>query len=128
MSIIPIYAAALAVLFVLLSVRTIKLRRRLQIAVGDGRNELMLRAMRAQANFAEYVPFSLILISLLESRSMSPWLIHGLCWLLLAGRVVHAFGISQSPERLRYRVIGMTFTFVAMGGAALAIAASYLIA
>jgi sulfate-transporting ATPase len=38
----PLYAALLGILFVLLSVRTLRLRRRLQVAVGDGGNVLML--------------------------------------------------------------------------------------
>ena len=56
LKIIPIYAALLALLFLALSVRTLRLRRRLNISVGDAGNTKMLRAMRAHANFAEYVP------------------------------------------------------------------------
>ena len=63
MGIVFLYAALLAVIFVALSVRTLLLRRRLGIAIGDGDDPRMLRAMRAHANFAEYVPFSLLLFS-----------------------------------------------------------------
>lgn len=38
-----VYAALLAVVFVALSVRTLRLRRRLRIAIGDGDNRLMLQ-------------------------------------------------------------------------------------
>ena len=60
--IVPAYAALLALFFVALSIRTLRLRRELRIAVGDGGNPAMLRAMRVHANFAEYVPLGLILL------------------------------------------------------------------
>jgi len=63
MLVTPVYAAILVALFLSLSVRVIGLRRRLKVAVGDGGSEPLLRAIRAQANFAEYVPFSLLLIA-----------------------------------------------------------------
>jgi len=118
----------LALLYFYLSVRTLKLRRKLKIAVGDGGNSGMLRAMRAHANFAEYVPFTLLLIFLLETLSDHSWLIHGLALSLLAGRLAHAYGISRIPEDFSYRVTGMALTFTALGGAALAVFANYLIA
>jgi hypothetical protein len=56
MRIVPLYAALLAFLFVGLSMRTLRMRRRMRITVGDAGNPGMLRARRAHANFAEYVP------------------------------------------------------------------------
>ena len=45
----PLYAAGLAVVFIAISVRTIRLRRSLQIALGDSDDERMMRAMRVHA-------------------------------------------------------------------------------
>lgn len=56
MNIIPLYAVLLALLFIYLSAQTIKVRRRVRVAVGDGGNSEMLRAMRVHANFAELCP------------------------------------------------------------------------
>jgi uncharacterized membrane protein YecN with MAPEG domain len=47
------YAALLALLFIALSVRTLRLRATLRIAIGDGGNERLLRASRVHGNFAE---------------------------------------------------------------------------
>ena len=115
----PIYAALLAMLFFILSVRTLRLRRNLHIAIGDSGNRFMLRTMRVHANFAEYAPLTLLLIFMLEMQGASPWLVHGFCSCLLLGRVSHAFGVSQVTENYRYRVLGMALTFVAMVGAAI---------
>ena len=119
MRILPAYAALFALIFVYLSLRTIGLRRRLQIAMGDADNPLMLRAMRVHANFAEYVPFALLLIFLVESQGARAGLVHGLCLTLLIGRVLHAWGLSQARENFRFRVIGMVLTFATLVSAAL---------
>jgi uncharacterized protein len=84
----PIYAALLGVVFVLLSVRTLRLRRRLRVDVGDGGNALMLRGMRVHGNFAEYVPLGLLLIAGAEVLSAPVVLVHGLGIVLLVGRLV----------------------------------------
>jgi hypothetical protein len=117
----PIYAALLGIVFVLLSVRTLRLRRRLQVAVGDGGNALMLRGMRVHGNFAEYVPLGLLLIAGAEVLSAPAVLVHGLGIVLLVGRLVHAFGVSQEVEVFAYRVSGMALTFTCYLVAAAAI-------
>ncbi|WP_425935599.1 MAPEG family protein [Aeromonas rivipollensis] len=111
MTIVPIYAALLALLFVLLSVRTIRTRHSSKVALGHGDDPAMLRAMRVHANFAEYVPLALLLIYFVEASSQTPWLVHLLGATLLLARLCHAFGMSRTPENFRYRVVGMGLTF-----------------
>ncbi len=123
MSVTPLYAAVLALMFVALSVRTLRLRRKLRIAVGDKGDEQMLRAMRVHANFAEYVPLSLLLIYMFEVRSGTSVLIHALCVCLIVGRFSHAYGVSRVDEDYRYRVFGMSMTFTALVVSALGILA-----
>jgi len=126
MRVLPFYAALFAIFFVALSVRTVRLRRSLRIAIGDSGNERMIRAMRVHANFAEYVPLSLLLIFLVEAQGASSLLVHGLCFCLLVGRLSHAFGVSQTRENYKYRVAGMTLTFVTLGTAAAYLLVDYL--
>ncbi len=126
MVITPAYAVAFALVFVALSVRTLRLRRRYQVAVGHGGEPALERAARAHGNFAEYVPLTLLLIHFLETLGGgAPW-IHTLCAALLIGRVLHAFGVSQVREDFRFRVAGMVLTFTAIGGACAGIAMVYL--
>ncbi len=114
MQILPLYASILTLLYVALSIRTLRLRRTLRIAIGDAGNERMLRAMRVHSNFAEYVPLGLIMIYLVETLGAQPLLVHGLCLCLLAGRAAHAFGVSRLKEDYRFRVAGMALTFTAL--------------
>lgn len=119
---LPIVSIYAALLFVMLSVRTLRLRGRLRIAIGDAGNEPMLRAMRVHSNFAEYVPLGLLLIALVELGQAPSLLVHALGLLLLGGRIVHAWGVSRSPENFRFRIVGMALTF-----ATLLLAALYLL-
>ena len=128
MFVTPIYAAILSFVFVTISVRTILIRRKLQIAIGDGDQPLLARAARVHANFAEYVPLSLILIYFLETCSVSKLWIHLLCITLVIGRVTHALGVSQPKENYRYRVTGMALTFTAILSASLGLLIVYAIA
>jgi len=111
MQIVPIYAAILSFLFVFLSIRTIRLRRSLKIGIGHANSEKMLRAMRVHSNFSEYVPLSLILLFFLEMQNANNVILHGLCSLLVLGRCLHAYGVSQEKERFVFRVSGMAMTF-----------------
>jgi uncharacterized membrane protein YecN with MAPEG domain len=111
MPIIGLYAAILAIVFVALSFRVINQRRSLRIAIGDSGSPEMLRAMRVHANFAEYVPLTLVMILLVEMSGARPWLLHILGAALVVGRLMHAYGVSQLKEVFAYRVTGMTITF-----------------
>jgi uncharacterized membrane protein YecN with MAPEG domain len=110
----PIYVALLAILFLFLSFKTIKVRKKLQIGVGTGDNPELLRAMRVHANFSEYVPITLILILSVELLKGYFILVHSLGAALLVGRILHAYGVSQTKENLKFRVSGMLLTFSTM--------------
>jgi len=119
MTITAFYASLLAVLFLVLSVRVIGWRREKRVELGHGQEPELLRRMRVHANFAEYVPFTLLLMALAESMAPPRPLLHIAGIILIAGRLIHAYGLSQTPQILRYRVLGMSLTFAALGIAAL---------
>lgn len=110
MHITPLYASLLALLFVALSVRTLRLRKTLGIGIGDAGSVAMLRAMRVHSNFAEYVPLCLMLLGMTELQGAAPLLMHGLGIGLLAGRAAHAYGVSQTRENYAFRTFGMAMT------------------
>jgi uncharacterized membrane protein YecN with MAPEG domain len=119
MRITALYASLLAVLFLFLSVRVIGWRRQQRVEIGHGEDVQLLRRMRVHANFAEYAPFTLLLMALAENLGPPHVLVHLVGLTLLAGRTMHAYGLSQTPHILKYRVCGMTLTFAAMGIAAM---------
>ena len=119
MTITAFYASLLAALFLLLSARVIGWRRVRRVELGHGEDAQLLRRMRVHANFAEYVPFALLLMALAESMAPPRPLLHLVGIVLIVGRLMHAYGLSQTPHILRYRVWGMVLTTTALGIAAM---------
>ena len=120
----PIYAAILALIYVMLSFRALRLRHRFKVGIGDGEQPLLARAVRAHANFAEYVPIALLLIYFVEISGIAAIWVHALGAALLLGRFVHAYGISQIKEDYRFRVVGMALTLTTIIAAALILIAT----
>ena len=106
-----IIAVVLTGMFIKLSLAVISLRRKNKVGLGTGGYEDLERAIRAQGNFAEYVPFGLILIACLELNGASWWLVAGPGVALIIGRAIHAKGIHTPPPDFSKRVLGMKFTF-----------------
>lgn len=112
MMITGLYAGLLTILIVVLSVRTLILRNQFKVALGFGGHPKLQRAIRVHANACEYVPLCLMLMLLIEFQSSdNSLLLHGLGLVLLSGRLLHAIGVSQVNEDLRFRVVGMVCTF-----------------
>ena len=109
-----IIAAVLTIIFVRLSFAVIGLRRKNKVGLGSGGHEDLERAIRAQGNFAEYVPFGLILIACLELNGAPWWLVAIPGIALIAGRLIHAKGIQVPPPDFSKRVLGMKLTFVTL--------------
>ena len=103
-------ASVLTVIFIKLSFAVIGLRRKNKVALGDGGKEDLERAIRAQGNFAEYVPFGLILLACLELNGAPWWWVATPGIGLIIGRLIHAKGINVPPPDFSKRVIGMKFS------------------
>lgn len=110
-----LYALPLAFLLILLSVRVIAARRRSRIPLGAEGDAGLLRAARAQGNCAEYAPLGLLLLALAEANGAPGVALHALGLILVAGRALHALGVSRAPEDFRLRVAGIALTFTALG-------------
>lgn len=122
----PIYAALLGLILLVLSVQTIRLRRRFQVAVGAGGEPLLERAMRVHANFCEYVPIAVVLLFFFERLVGAGWWVHVLGVFLVTGRILHAYGVRRIDEDLRLRITGMSLTFVVLLATSAGILGSYL--
>ena len=122
----PLYAGLLGLMLVALSIRVIGQRKRAKVALGDGGDKLLQRAIRAHANFVEFAPMALLLIALAEWQGSPAWLVHIMGAALVLGRALHGWGIAQEPERFVFRQSGMLLTFGVIIVAALACMAGWL--
>ncbi len=90
----------------------IKLRREYKISIGHAENIELIRAIRAHANFSEYVPLSLILSLILYFHNFLIFSCLSIL-LLVLGRIFHTIGITSNQEKeenFRFRRLGMRFT------------------
>jgi len=110
MFVTPLYAGLLTLWFVLLSVRVVGLRRR-GIIFGDNGEVGVIRIVRAQANFAEYVPLALLMMGFLEVGRHSIYLLHALGVALVVARLMHGLALSFGWHTRFGRVTGAAITF-----------------
>ena len=117
MSLTGFYAAFFGALFVMLSVRVVWLRTRFRISLGSGGNPVLERARRIHANFAEYVPFTVLLIFFFEGATQLRGWTHIFCIVLLVGRLLHAYGLTR--ESPFFRTAGMALTLAVIVAASI---------
>ena len=117
---ISLLSAALAGLIAIwLGARCGSVRGKEKILHGDGGNALLLRRMRAQANFTEYTPFALALIMVLEFAGQAGWALGLSAMAFMLGRILHAIGMD-SAEVTKLRMAGMLLTMPLLLGWAIA--------
>lgn len=105
-----LYVGLFGLLLIVLSMRVSLVRRDARVNLGDGENEILKRRIRAHGNFAEFVPIALLLLALAEHTGMGTLFIHLFGIILLAGRISHAYGISQEQEPFIFRMVGTLAT------------------
>ncbi len=109
-----IYAAILAIFYVAMSFYVIVTRAKTDVLVGDGGNPQMLVAMRRHGNMTEYVPFALLMMALAEIMGLGAFWLHICGVALIAGRLIHPFGIKPENSPLVPRVTGVLATMAAI--------------
>jgi uncharacterized membrane protein YecN with MAPEG domain len=121
-SITGFYLAILALLYVVLALQVSRLRRGNRVLFGDGDNIKLRSAIRAHANFAEYVPIIVLLVAMLEMSGMPATRVHLLMGALLVSRLLHPLGMYVGPRTLQFqicRVGGIVITVIVLLAAAL---------
>lgn len=110
-------AAAAALINIWLMIRCGQARRSAKVSIGDGGNDLLIRRMRAHANFIENTPIVLILVGALEATGgSSTWLwIIGIVYTL--GRLLHPLGMDREGENI-FRGAGTGISMLSMLGLA----------
>ena len=114
-----ILASIAAVALVGLSLSVSFARMSAGVDIGPGDDPRLLRFIRAQGNFIEYVPLAVILCGLAEYRGAGSGWVWTIAGLLILGRAAHAAGMLSGA--LPLRVLGMICTYgsLIIGAAAL---------
>src|SRR5262245_11407605 len=115
LEIAAIYAGVNLLLLVVLAVRVANYRRTKRIPFGDGADPALLRRVRIHGNAAEFIPAGiagLIFLALLDP--IPAWLVQTAGVALTAGRLLHAYALSQAEGAIVGRAVGMLLTLAAL--------------
>lgn len=85
-------------------------RRTVHQSLGDGGNAVLIRATRRHGNYAENAAIFVASLALLEMLGAVRPFVFGLAALFIAGRVLHAIGLSMEKTVNPYRVAGVLAT------------------
>ena len=99
-----------------LIVQVILQRRKHKCVIGDGGHPTLLLAIRAHANAVEVMPLALVGLVALASVGASAVSVHALGVALTLGRVLHAYGLSNSSGTSFGRMVGMLLSLLALAG------------
>lgn len=111
-----LYAGVLGLLLIALSTTVVLARRRFRVGIGTGKDPGMERAVRVQANFTEYVPFAVLLLIAAEITGLPNPAVHAAGIVLVASRLLHAWGLSHNPGVTFGRFYGTAGTWLVITG------------
>ena len=120
-------AAVLALIFVGLSVNVVRYRSGAKISLGDDSRRIgfgeefsappLFIAARIHANFAEYVPLSLLLLMMIELIAAPRWAVEVLAAMLIIARLIHPIGMVRSaPNPFRAGGMMLQWAMLVLGG------------
>ena len=110
-----ILVSLMGLLFFRWSLRVIELRRKNKVSLGDGGHEDLQRAIRGQANCAEYAPIAVLLVLVAEIQASGPIMLGVVAILaagFLLGRILHGYAFAATAGNITLRVRGMQLTLM----------------
>ena len=114
MHITGIYVALATLLVLILAGRVSTGRGAAKVGLGDGGDHDLLKRIRAHANAVENLPLALLLLLMLELDQTQPLWLHVFGCVLIAGRILHAIGLSRSSKESVGRFLGTALTWGVM--------------
>jgi uncharacterized membrane protein YecN with MAPEG domain len=112
-----LYGALLALVGLVLGGLVGSKRPKLNVSLGDGGHRSLIEANRRHMNWVENVPVLIVLMAIIELNGASSMWLHVMGGTLLAGRVIHPFGIDATNMRRIPRFVGASLTILVALGA-----------
>ena len=109
-----LYTGLFLLLMLVLAIRVVTWRRRVQIAMGDGGHKPLRNAIRAHGNAAEHIPLVLLGMAVLEVNGAPGWSLHLYGAIFFITRSLHAVGLAQPRTVNAPRQIGVMITWLVM--------------
>lgn len=112
-----LYASILAIAAIVLAIIVSTKRGKYGVSIMDGGHPELALWIRKHGNFAEAVPFALLMMALAEARGISVTWLHVIGILLLISRIAHLYGLSNEKPTEPFRIAGAVGTHLSVLGA-----------
>jgi uncharacterized membrane protein YecN with MAPEG domain len=109
-----LFASVLALVYIQISLRVHKLQKLHQVSKESVDADAMQSAIRAHGYFVEYVPLSLVLMTLLEINDAPSLLVSAMGACLLVGVGLHVKGMRDAQHGMSNRVAGTKWLFLSL--------------
>jgi hypothetical protein len=107
-----LYAALCGVLLIALALNVVRLRLGRKVPLGI--DPTLEQPVRVHGNFAEYAPTFLVLLLLAELGGAAFWFLHLTGATFVAGRMLHAYGLSTVRARSFGRFYGSVLSWTSI--------------
>jgi uncharacterized membrane protein YecN with MAPEG domain len=108
-----LYALLLIPIFLVLFFRVSGRRTDLKASIGHANDAILHERIRHHGNFVEWVPFVLLLLALAEANGGNSVALHSAGGFLVAGRILHPFGLKADNPTHILRVAGNSLNLLA---------------
>lgn len=105
-SVTPIYALAVALIWLILWFRVTSMRSAMGQSIGDGDDQALLLRIRQHGNCHDWATLILILMILAEGMGAPALYVHISGILLVIGRIAHPFGLKADTASHPLRYVG----------------------
>jgi uncharacterized membrane protein YecN with MAPEG domain len=108
-----VFTGLFGIFFAFLTLNVIRIRIKDKQPIGHDNNLLLAKSVRAHGNFAEYIPFALLLSFFCEAGGVERNTIFYLLTALFIGRLLHLYSVFASgpiKKNLAFRGTGMVIT------------------
>ena len=113
-AVFAIYAGINGLILLFLGIMVTRQRIKSSVPIMDAGKDEMIKAVRAHANAAEYIPMVLLTLVAMAWLKSPMWLMHIVGITLTVGRILHAAGLYQSLNPTALRIIGANLTWIAL--------------
>jgi uncharacterized protein len=87
---------------------------KLGVSLGDGGKPQLIRAMRGQANFVEYVPYAFLVMMATATAGTPGFVLHIFGVFLTLGRLLHAWHFTRGKPQPWMRGVGTGLTMLTL--------------
>ena len=121
-----LYAALQALIALALQFPIGRRRVASDTSIYDGGDKELAVAIRRHGNWAEHVPYAIVLLALLELNGAGASFLHTLGLVLLVARLAHPLGLNAATAKHPLRGLGAFGTLAVFLAAALMLIKQYL--